>query len=92
MSKLAGNVLLYVPLGLLLVFAVRRITFTAVVAVAATVSLLLEIGQWAINTGRSASLDDVLLNVLGSVLGWLAATTAVRLSSGERGHVRSADA
>lgn len=61
-----GNALLYVPLGAtlcLLGFSVRR-----TVLVAASLSALIEIAQLFV-AGRTTSVDDLLLNTLGALVG-----------------------
>lgn len=66
MVNLFGNVAMFVPLGLLLPLATRwRWPIAAAVCVAASVGI--EIVQ--LLSGRSADIDDVLLNSLGAVLG-----------------------
>jgi glycopeptide antibiotics resistance protein len=77
LAELFGNVLLFVPLGLLLpllVPAMRR--WWQVLAVGAGVSLLLELYQLAWPGVRKASVNDLLMNALGAVLGF----TALRLT------------
>ncbi|QRP48306.1 VanZ family protein [Amycolatopsis sp. FDAARGOS 1241] len=69
----AGNVLLFVPLGFLAAFATRR--RAAIVPVLAGFSAAIEAAQYFV--GRSADVDDVLLNTLGAALG-VALTAVVR--------------
>ena len=79
---LFGNVLLFVPLGFLLplfVPAMRR--WWQALAVGAGVSLLIELYQLAWPGVRWASVDDVLMNALGALLGF----AALRLTSYRRG-------
>jgi glycopeptide antibiotics resistance protein len=75
-------VLLFAPLGFLLpllVPAVRR--WWQVLAVGAGSSLCIELYQLAWPGVRRASVDDVLLNALGALLGF----TALRLTGYRRG-------
>ncbi|MEV4600643.1 VanZ family protein [Amycolatopsis sp. NPDC049253] len=65
-----GNIALFVPLGFLAHVVTRR--KAAVVAASAGLSLAIETVQYFI--GRSADVDDVLLNTLGAALGLVLAT------------------
>lgn len=80
LEQLALNLVMFVPLGLLLPAAfpsLRRFGRTAAVCLAAT--LAIETLQYF--TGRSADIDDVLLNLLGGMLGYgLFALLRARLS------------
>jgi glycopeptide antibiotics resistance protein len=70
--QLIGNVVLFVPLGLLLPAAVRtcrRLWVTLVVA--AGLSVLIEIVQ-ALLPSHTTDVDDVILNTVGAALGFLA--------------------
>jgi glycopeptide antibiotics resistance protein len=80
--ELFGNVLLFVPLGFLLpllIPAMRR--WWQALAVGAGVSLLIELYQLAWPGVRKASVNDLLTNALGALLGF----AALRLT----GHRRS---
>ena len=68
--NLAGNVLLFVPLGLLLPLVVRS-TATLVRTALATLALSIsfEIYQRTAQIGK-ADIDDVMLNTLGGVIGY----------------------
>ena len=73
LAELSGNMLLFAPLGFLLpllVPAIRR--WWQVLAVGAGVSLLIELYQLAWPGVRKASVDDLLLNALGTLLGFVA--------------------
>jgi glycopeptide antibiotics resistance protein len=73
LAELFGNVVLFAPLGILLpllVPAIRR--WWQVLAVGAGVSLLIELYQLAWPGVRKASVDDLLMNALGAVLGFAA--------------------
>jgi glycopeptide antibiotics resistance protein len=67
---LVGNVLLFVPFGVALWFGGVR--FRRAVAVGAALSIAIEAAQLAI-PGRWTSTDDVILNTLGTAVGYLAA-------------------
>ena len=65
----AGNVFLFVPVGFLLpMAAAKRRPFGVTVGFAALLSAGIETVQYFI--GRSADIDDLLLNVFGAVLGF----------------------
>jgi glycopeptide antibiotics resistance protein len=73
LAELFGNVLLFIPLGFLLpllVPAMRR--WWRVLAVGTGVSLLIELYQLAWPGVRKASINDLLMNALGAVLGFAA--------------------
>lgn len=71
--NLASNVALFVPLGLLLpeVWPSAR-RWPVALATGAAASATIEITQWVLPWHRLADIDDLLLNVLGTGLGWLA--------------------
>ena len=64
--NLVGNVVMFVPVGLLLPLA-TRLRFGGTVAACAALSVLVECVQ--LTLGRSLDVDDVLLNTLGGVVG-----------------------
>ncbi|GBE25023.1 vanZ like family protein [bacterium BMS3Bbin02] len=71
--QLGGNVALFLPLGLLLPLAWRT-AFARLVPTLLTGLLLssaIEITQATVISGRVSTTDDVILNVLGTFLGWL---------------------
>jgi glycopeptide antibiotics resistance protein len=73
LAELFGNVVLFAPLGFflpLLVPAIHR--WWKVLAVGAGVSLLIELYQLAWPGVRKASVNDLLMNALGAVLGFAA--------------------
>jgi glycopeptide antibiotics resistance protein len=78
-----GNVLLLLPLGLLGPIAVPAMSgWLRVLLVALAASLAIEAAQlWIPN--RSADVDDVLLNVVGALIGYGVLTT-LRLGSNRR--------
>jgi hypothetical protein len=75
--NLAGNVLMYVPMGLLAPSALRwgvgRVT-----AAAFTLSATIECTQRAL--GRSSDVDDVILNTLGALVGAVIAYSLIVLT------------
>jgi glycopeptide antibiotics resistance protein len=65
--QLGGNILLFAPTGLLLVWSGLRIG--RAVAVAAALSTIIEFAQLVVVTSRVADVDDIILNVIGGGLG-----------------------
>jgi glycopeptide antibiotics resistance protein len=73
-ASLVGNVLAFVPLGLLLPLAFRRIPWPLVILAGAALSAAIELSQYALSTNlgygyRRADIDDVIVNVFGTVVG-----------------------
>ncbi len=82
LAELVGNLLLFAPFGFLLpllVQAMRR--WWRVLAAGATVSLAIELYQLAWPGVRKASVNDVLANALGALLGF----AVLRLTEAFRG-------
>jgi glycopeptide antibiotics resistance protein len=73
--NILGNIVMFVPVGFLLVTAVGDGVRRAVVG-GALLSATIECCQYQI--GRAADIDDVLLNATGALLGALGAVLAVR--------------
>lgn len=68
--NIIGNVLAFVPLGVLLPGVLRRHSWIVVVGIATATSAAIEVLQWALGL-RVADIDDVLLNTLGAIVGYL---------------------
>ena len=88
-----GNVILFMPFGLLLPFVWRRVRNMGIVIVLAVLfSLGIESTQYlerAFGTYRAVDVDDVLLNVLGAFLGALIGLPAVRRAARSRRYIHS---
>ena len=70
MLQIAINLLLLAPLGFLLPVQLRKFrSFPRTVLTVLAVSLLIETLQYFI--GRSADIDDVIMNTVGGMLGYL---------------------
>lgn len=68
------NVLLFIPFGFLITLRTGRALRTVVVTL--VVSVLIETLQALLPLGRTANVDDVILNTLGAALGaWVASAT-----------------
>ena len=73
---LLGNLAVFIPLGMLLPIVSGRRSLLLVLAGALTVSIGIEVGQLAVSgvlgwAYRSADIDDVIVNVLGAVIGYV---------------------
>lgn len=64
------NVSLFLPFGLLFPFIYKKATLAKVTLIGLSLSLVVEIAQIFIN-GRDCDIDDLLCNVLGTVIGYL---------------------
>ena len=74
--NLAGNIVLLVPLGFLVPFVYRHMTWKASVGLGAGAGLSIEVMQTVLRVGIF-DIDDVILNALGVMLGyWAFATLA----------------
>lgn len=72
--QLVGNIVAFIPLGILLPLARPRISWLSVVLVGLSLSVAIELGQLAISLYldygyRAADIDDVILNVIGTFAG-----------------------
>ncbi len=68
-----ANALMFVPLGILLIFTGRQPRLGRAVAVCLALSLSIETAQYVMNAGRTVDVDDVLFNTFGGVIGSLLA-------------------
>ena len=66
----AANILLFAPLGAALAYAGFRVGQAAFVGISLSVGI--EITQLLLISGRTAAVDDVILNALGLMLGYAA--------------------
>lgn len=65
-----GNIVAFVPLGVLVPALGRRLTaLAAVLSASAFVSISIEVLQWLF-ARRVADIDDVILNVVGALVGY----------------------
>lgn len=76
LQALGGGLARLAPLGLLLAVASRIRGRWAACTLAGT-SLLIEAWQWAAVSGRSADVDDVLLNTVGGLLAYAGGLAAL---------------
>lgn len=71
------NIVLFAPLGFLLRLRLRR--FAPAVRVGMLTSVAIEVLQAVLPLGRTANVDDVILNTAGATLGAAAAVAVVRI-------------
>lgn len=74
-----SNVLLFIPLGILL--ATLNWRWFAVVGVGLGLSLVIETTQYLLDNGRTADINDVMENTLGTIVGLLVALVIHRMAS-----------
>ena len=63
-----GNVLLFIPFGLFISYYIKNKTFIPILILSTLVSSSIEFAQSII--GRTVDVDDVILNVIGGLLGY----------------------
>ena len=79
-----GNVVAFLPIGILpaLAFGRARVSLASVTLAGATLSLLIESAQY-VSGRRMADVDDVLLNTIGTALGFVLYDTFRRRAPAE---------
>ena len=83
LEQLITNVVMFVPLGFLLPVVFQKLRrFLPALGAVTSVTLLIEITQFFI--GRSADIDDVIMNAAGGALGYLLFHLLSRLLAGKR--------
>src|SRR5690606_37715769 len=81
-AEILANMALFVPVGLFVALGWARSNVWDAIAAAAGISLAIEMAQWVAPIDRTGSVRDLLANVAGACLGFL----AVRAT---RGHPRA---
>ena len=71
-KDLFGNILLFVPIPFFLFFLAGRSSLRSTILVAATISFSVELTQFLLSIG-TADIDDLILNILGAVVGYFGA-------------------
>ena len=85
LAQAGGNIALFVPLGILVPLRWRRLdSWGNAVAAAAIFSTTIEIVQFVLGSGHTTSVDDVVMNTFGGVLG-LFLLRSIRRGVGRRG-------
>ncbi|MFG2785939.1 VanZ family protein [Streptomyces prunicolor] len=90
----AANALMFIPLSVLAYYSARRPSLCVVLGSCVAFSFIIEFTQWLERAGRTADVDDLTFNTLGSVIGALAVSSAsfavARLSAPARRPAHSA--
>lgn len=81
--EVLANVALFVPVGLLLAFALPRLRLWQIVVIGALMSAVIESVQ-GFMPSRFPTLSDVIANTTGTLLGGVLAVLLVRLGAGAR--------
>lgn len=68
-SNLIGNIILFYPFGLLISFKIKRYKFIKIIVISLLFSSFIELFQFFLK--RISDIDDIVLNVMGSILGYL---------------------
>ena len=68
-SNVVGNIMVFLPFGYFVSYYVKAFRIRHIVIVSAISSLTVELVQLQI--GRSFDIDDIILNVVGAILGFL---------------------
>jgi glycopeptide antibiotics resistance protein len=97
--QLLGNVVMFIPFGVLLPLVAERVRrLGALLVAAALASAGIEVAQLAFGlaglSGRSVDVDDVILNVIGAAIGyliWLAGALLIRPSVTKSAFVQAND-
>ena len=69
MFNVLGNILIFIPFGYLLSFYIKPKNTWPIIVVSLITSTIVEFTQ--LNIGRSFDIDDIMLNIVGSFVGYL---------------------
>ena len=70
-KNILGNLILFLPLGFLASFIIKNKKLISVFTYSLLFSTLIEVMQHIFLTSRRADVDDIILNTLGGVLGYM---------------------
>jgi hypothetical protein len=78
-GQVLGNLVLFAPIGVLapIIWPVARAAGRNALLTGVGLAVLIEVSQWAMASGRVASIDDVLLAGVGTCLGYLLGAPAM---------------
>ncbi|MBR1414140.1 MAG: VanZ family protein [Bacilli bacterium] len=68
-TNVIGNILIFVPLGFFISKYIKPQKITPIFIVSLVISVTVELVQ--LNIGRSFDIDDIILNIIGAILGFL---------------------
>ena len=74
---LIGNMLIFIPMGIMLPLVFKNINKKNIFVIAILITLSIEILQPIV--GRSFDIDDIIMNFIGSIIGYLAVTIFIKL-------------
>lgn len=74
---LIGNMLMFIPMGIMLPLVLKNINKKNIFVIAILITLSIEILQPIV--GRSFDIDDIIMNFIGSIIGYLAVTIFIKL-------------
>lgn len=77
-TMLAGNFLMFIPMGFFLPLVARKMDFKKILKIAIVVPIIVEIIQPIV--GRSFDIDDIILNFAGIMIGYLFVVCIIKLS------------
>lgn len=69
LKNVVGNILLFVPLGLFMTYYIKNKSFIITLILTIFISCTIEFTQYVI--GRTADIDDIILNSAGGLLGYI---------------------
>ena len=78
--NLMGNIFAFIPFGLLLPMAAKKLRFLSILIYLFFVSAAIEIIQYLLGVGVS-DIDDIILNLAGGIIGWLIFKVFQKISS-----------
>ena len=70
-KNILGNILLFLPFGFLTPYLIKYKKIISVFTYSCVFSSLIEAMQYIFLTSRRADVDDVILNVIGALLGYI---------------------
>ena len=76
-AMIVGNFLMFIPMGIMLPLVFKNINKKNIFVIAILITLSIEILQPIV--GRSFDIDDIIMNFIGSIIGYLAVTIFIRL-------------
>lgn len=77
-TMLAGNFLMFIPMGFFLPLAASKMDFKKILKIAIVVPIIVEIIQPIV--GRSFDIDDIILNFAGIMIGYWFVVCIIKLS------------
>jgi glycopeptide antibiotics resistance protein len=75
---LIANIILFVPMGFLVPFVLRRPSFLKTMGISLGIIVAIEITQYVTNLGAT-DIDDVILNMIGCLIGFMVYVVSIEL-------------